>query len=125
MASVCGCVTAEKDRVRAAPATTAEPGLADASQEEPSEPGALDAAVASMQAPADTRAESADRWTFSVTPFLWAPGVTITTTENGISQLSEASPGHLLFDLNGAAMLHAEARRGRFFAFGEFVWFEL
>jgi hypothetical protein len=123
VASVAGCVTPERPGVPAAPGTTAAPGLEDAPLAEDAERGALPDAVESMQAAPSPR--SPDDWSFSLTPFLWAAGVTITTTENGISQLSDASADEVLWDLNAALMLHAEARRGRFFTFAEFVWFDL
>jgi hypothetical protein len=120
-ASAGGCVTADEPRVRAAPGTNAEPGLA----EPPAEPvpgGALETAVASMPAPAEA---SADEWKFSVSPFFWAAGVTLTTAGKSRAQLADESFRDLVAELDFAAMLHAEARHRCFFAFAEFVRFDL
>jgi len=123
MTCLAGCATSEGPSVPAAPVRTAEPGLDETPPADDASRGALPDAVASMEAAPAPR--SADDWTFSVTPFLWAAGVTITTTENGISQLSDAGADDVLWELKGALMLHAEARRGRFFTFAEVVWFNL
>lgn len=56
----------------------------------------------------------ADQWQFSVTPYAWAMGITGSISHNDTS-LGEVklTPGDVLSDLKMAAMLVAEARRGR------------
>lgn len=55
-----------------------------------------------------------DKWSFSITPYAWALGMTGSVSHNGKS-LGEIklTPGNLLSDLKMAAMVVAEARRGR------------
>ena len=125
MVSVCGCVTSEEHRVRAAPGTTAQPGLSEPSAESAA-PGDLESAVASMGASETApEAETRDAWRFSVSPFIWLPGVKLTTAGKGRAQAAESSTRDLVPELKFAALLHAEAQHGRFFAFAEYVRFDL
>ena len=80
--------------------------------------GLLLSPLASAQ-PAPTAASSAamtlsDQWRFSVTPYAWAIGITGSVSSNGRSMAEvKLTPGNVLSDLKMAAMLVAEARRGR------------
>lgn len=73
--------------------------------------GALLATPASAQSPSSL----SDQWQFKVTPYAWAMGVTGSISENG-SSVGEVklTPGNVLSDLKMAAMLVAEAQRGRY-----------
>lgn len=121
MVSVCGCVTAEKHRVRAAPGLTAEPGLT----EPPAETAPSSALGAAIESVPTAEAPSEDAWQFSLSPFLWPTGVTVSAGEGGSSERAHSSTRDLVPELKAVGMLRGEARRGRFFAFGEFVLFDL
>lgn len=56
-----------------------------------------------------------DQWRFSVTPYAWGMGIRGSVSHNATSlgQI-KLTPGDVLSDLKMAAMLVAEARRGRF-----------
>jgi hypothetical protein len=126
LACVCGCVTSASDHVHAAPGETAEPGFAQPEAGEPTARSDSEAAIGSIAAPGSPAAEpaaaSGDRWTYSLTPYVWAGGMRSATTLEGGSQHARETLGGLVSDFEFALMAHAEARRGRFFAFGEVVW---
>lgn len=67
-----------------------------------------------------------DQWRFSVTPYVWAMGITGSVSHNGTSlgQI-KLTPGDVLSDLKMAAMLVAEARRGRFGLYMDAVYGDL
>lgn len=69
---------------------------------------------------------ASDQWRFSVTPYAWAMGITGSVSHNGTSlgQI-QLTPGNVLSDLNMAAMLVAEARRGRFGLYMDAVYGDL
>lgn len=56
-----------------------------------------------------------EQWRFSVTPYAWGMGIRGSVSHNGrsLGQV-KLTPGDLLSDIKMAAMLVAEARRGRF-----------
>ena len=57
---------------------------------------------------------AADPWRFSVTPYAWALGISgsVSYNDTRLGQV-EMSPGNVLSNLNGAAMVVAQAQRGR------------
>lgn len=58
---------------------------------------------------------SSEQWRFSVTPYVWAMGISGSVSHNGTSLGQvKLSPGDVLSDLKMGGMLVAEARRGRF-----------
>lgn len=73
--------------------------------------GALLATPASAQSPSAL----SDQWQFKVTPYAWAMGISGSVSHNG-SSVGEVklTPGNVLSNLDMAAMLVAEAHRGRY-----------
>lgn len=127
--SAAGCASAGADEVGAAPSEASEPGFAESAPALSATPNALGAAIQSIDAPETPvpapAAKPQDPWSFAVTPFLWLAGVEVSTGSSGRKEVADSDAGHLLFELKGALLLHAETRHGRFFAFGEVVWFDL
>lgn len=76
--------------------------------------GAVTQAQPTTTSPATQSSALADQWQFSVTPYAWAMGITGSISHND-SSLGEVklTPGDVLSDLNMAAMLVFEAKRGR------------
>jgi hypothetical protein len=84
------------------------------------------AAVALAVSPAAAQEPPATaRWEFSLTPYLWA---TALKGDAGVGQTSadvDASFGDILDNLNGALMLSAELRKGRFGLLSDTIWANL
>lgn len=58
---------------------------------------------------------TSDEWRFGVTPYIWAMGISGSVSHNGTSLGDiKLTPGDVLSDIKMAAMLVAEARRGRY-----------
>ncbi len=63
-----------------------------------------------------------DRWWFEVEPYVWIPAV---STENEIGDIegdTDADATDILDILKGALMLHAEAHKGSWGLFTDFIW---
>jgi hypothetical protein len=68
----------------------------------------------------------ADDWNWSVTPYVWAAGITADVAINDQEVLGgEVDFSDLLDDTDGAFMLHVEARRDRIGVFGDLVYTDL
>lgn len=54
-----------------------------------------------------------ESWRFSVTPYIWAVGVsgTVTTSDN-ITKTANLSPSNVISDIKGGAMITSEAHKG-------------
>lgn len=71
----------------------------------------------------------ADRWTFSVRPYLWAPGINgtlkydVPPTGDGAANVDFAS--YVLENLNFALMLSAEARKGNWSVLTDVVYLDI
>jgi len=67
-----------------------------------------------------------DQWQFAVTPYAWAMGIRGSVSHNGTSlgQI-KLTPGNVLSDINIAAMLVFEARRGRYGLYFDGVYGDL
>ncbi len=102
----------EEFGLRSEPAPAAAPSPA---------PGGLEEAVAA----ASPAGKEDDRWRFSATPFLWAARFDASVDVKGRSTASTLSFGDIWDHLDVAGMLHLEASRGRWSAFGEFLWVDL
>ena len=62
-------------------------------------------------------------WTFSVTPYFWAAGLSGDTAQFGSPDVHiNASFGDILDELDFAAMAIAEARNGRYSIFGDVIY---
>ena len=56
-----------------------------------------------------------DKWRFSITPYIWAMGVTGSISHNGDNKGTvKLSPGDILSVINMAAMLEMQAQKGNF-----------
>jgi hypothetical protein len=65
-------------------------------------------------------------WTFSVTPYFWAAGLSGETSQFGLPVVDmDASFSDILDNLDFAAMLMGEARNGRFSLFGDLIYTQL
>lgn len=66
-------------------------------------------------------------WTFSVTPYFWAAGLSGTTSQFGVPAVIDidASFDDILQNLDFAAMMIAEARYGRYSLFGDLIYTKL
>lgn len=80
--------------------------------------GLLTAPIVGAQPAQTTTAQPqsvADKWNFSITPYLWAIGVRGTISHNNLSTGQvKLTPGDLLSDINMAAMVVAEARYNKY-----------
>lgn len=67
-----------------------------------------------ISAPTSQSADS-DKWRFSITPYIWAMGVTGSVSHNGNNiGTVKLSPGDMLSAMNMAAMLEMETHKGNF-----------
>ena len=67
-----------------------------------------------------------DRWTFSVTPYFWAAGISGDTKQFGLPEIEiDSSFSDILDNLDFAAMAIAEARYGRFSVYGDLIYTKL
>lgn len=87
-------------------------------------------AGATLLAPVHAAAQAGgDQWTFSVTPYFWFPALDGTLEYAGVSgkQSIDVSvdADTLLGDLNFAAMLSAEARKGKWLIATDFIYLDL
>lgn len=65
-------------------------------------------------------------WTFSVTPYFWAAGLSGETSQFGLPVVDmNASFSDIIDNLDFAAMLMAEARNGRYSLFGDLIYTQL
>ena len=75
------------------------------------------AATAHAQAPSDAESASAQKWAFSITPYLWAAGIDGDTAAAGVGSEIDTDYRFLSLDnLDFALALGAEARKGRWAA---------
>ena len=57
--------------------------------------------------------ELSESWRFSVTPYIWAVGVSGTVgTNNGISRTANLDPNDVMSDIKGGAMIATEVHKG-------------
>lgn len=88
--------------------------------------GALHAgtAIAAETQPAPAiDAGVADEWKFSVSPYLWAPALSGKITHNRLPPVDiDASFDKILDNLDFAAMLMGDARKGRYSIFGDLLY---
>jgi len=71
--------------------------------------------------PVDTR--YSNEWEFSVTPYLWAPALSGTIAHRRLPVVDiSASFDKILDNLDFAAMLIADARKGRYSIFGDLIY---
>lgn len=88
------------------------------------------AACVALSGPGIGAQERADRWVFSVTPYLWLPGVEA-ELRHGPPPGSGGSPnvgvdsGSLLGSIDMAAMVAGEARRGRWVIVADGIYLDL
>ncbi len=84
--------------------------------------------VATAPALAQTQTQApADRWTFSITPYLWLPNVNGTLNYSVppgalASPKIEVGPNDYLSDLKAAAMVTGEAGKGRWAVFTDVIY---
>lgn len=65
--------------------------------------------------PPASESVNSDAWRFSITPYIWAMGVTGSISHNGEQKGTvKLSPGDVLSVINMAAMLEMEAHKGQF-----------
>ena len=64
-----------------------------------------------------TVAAAADDWKFAITPYLWGAGVEATINVKGHEADVKKSVGDIVSDLDLAAMVNMQARKGRFGAY--------
>jgi len=84
---------------------------------------ALQAAIVHAQAPAE-------RWTFSVMPYLWLPTMDGTlrygsAANGGAAPVVAIDAGTILSDLNMAFMISGEARKGRWLIATDYIYLDL
>jgi hypothetical protein len=94
--------------------------------------GVLVASAGSGRVAAQPATTPATPWTFSLTPYFWAPSVEATLEYNlavlpGDAQRADVSidAGDVLGKLNFGAMLAGEARRGRFAIITDLIYLDL
>jgi hypothetical protein len=83
-----------------------------------------------LLAPVRTDAQApADRWTFSVMPYLWLPGMEGTlhygAPAGGVSPVVSIDAGTLLSDLDMAFLISGEARKGRWLIATDVAYLDL
>src|SRR5690348_17315073 len=89
------------------------------------------ATTAAVAAPVKAADDVDDgKWHFTVTPYRWLPDLTGTVTYTnaagtGGTITSEAKPSSYLESLDFAAMFAAEARKGRWLAFSDYMYLHL
>jgi len=67
-------------------------------------------------------ATAADEWKFAVTPYLWGAGINGTATVGLHEADVEKSFSDILDDLDFAAMVNLQARKGRFGVYTDVVY---
>jgi len=73
--------------------------------------------------PPEARPTDQAGWTFSVTPYFWAAGLSGETSQFGLPVVDlNASFSDILDNLDFAAMAIAEARYGRYSIFGDLIY---
>jgi len=87
---------------------------------------AMAADLVSAAAP-DTAPAVESGWTYTVTPYLWAAGISGQTTQFNIPAIIDidADFSDILDNLDFAAMMIGEARNGRFSLFGDLIYTNL
>lgn len=88
----------------------------------------LSPAVLAQTVPSDQTVQlaDADKWRFSITPYVWAIGVTGSISHNGNAKGTiKLSPGDLLSHLSIAAMVEAEAHKGKYGVFVDAMYAEM
>ncbi|MEQ1955150.1 hypothetical protein [Mesorhizobium sp. CN2-181] len=81
--------------------------------------------VISATAP-DAQPIATEDWTFSVTPYFWAAGLSGDTRQFGLPVIHiDADFGDILNNLDFAAMAIADARYGRYSIFGDIIYTRL
>jgi hypothetical protein len=87
---------------------------------------AIAADLVSAVAP-DATPPVADRWTYSVTPYFWAAGLSGQTSQFNVPAIIDidADFGDILDNLDFAAMLIGEARNGPYSLFGDLMYTKL
>jgi hypothetical protein len=89
-------------------------------------------AIAACMVPSATHAQSgAQPWSFSVTPYLWLPGIESTLRYSASAPGGgrpeadiDSSPNDYLTDLKFAFMIAGEARRGRLSLFSDLIYLD-
>lgn len=86
---------------------------------------AMAADVVSAAAP-DAAPAVESGWTYSITPYFWAAGLSGQTSQFGLPVVDmDADFGDILDNLDFAAMMIGEARNGRFSLFGDLMYTDL
>jgi hypothetical protein len=81
--------------------------------------------VISATAP-EAKPTISDGWTFTVTPYFWAAGLSGDTRQFGLPVIHiDADFGDILKNLDFAAMAIADARYGRYSVFGDLIYTKL
>ncbi|MEQ1950059.1 hypothetical protein [Mesorhizobium sp. CN2-181] len=81
--------------------------------------------VISATAP-EAKPAVSDRWTFSVTPYFWAAGLSGETSQFGLPVVSiDSDFSDILKNLDFAAMVIGDARYDRFSIFGDIIYTKL
>ncbi|MBD9511512.1 hypothetical protein IB265_32675 [Ensifer sp. ENS10] len=67
-----------------------------------------------------------ERWTYSITPYFWAAGLSGETAQFGLPTVNmDASFSDIFDNLDFGGMLMGEARNGRFSVFGDLIYTKL
>ena len=67
-------------------------------------------------------AKAADDWKFAVTPYLWGAGIDGTVSVKGYEADVDKSFGDIVDDLDFAAMVNLQVRKGRFGAYTDVLF---